>query len=156
GKRALDVRQAPRRQVPTMTKARRPEAPVYEPGDVFAVSLPNGWFGAVRIVQRANDPNAGARYLIATTPYFAPERPFLNDPKLNEVLSPNYFSWVDMPALNWVDGAPPAPLTYLGRLERTDNAQPVRHTRDQGAWKDYRSDEAYTQWRWHNDRAAII
>ncbi|MBK5484763.1 hypothetical protein JFV29_23275 [Peribacillus sp. TH16] len=55
-------------------------------GDVFAVNLPKGKYGAIRIADQIDNS-----YLIITTPYIGTEKPSIENELLVDVLLENRF-----------------------------------------------------------------
>jgi hypothetical protein len=138
-----------------MSKSRRPQPPLREPGDVFAVPLPSGWFGAVRVVRRSDEP-PGHAYLVATTPYLERRAPEIDDPRLRQTLSRRYFAWRGNPALVWLRGAPPDGLIPLGNVPLSAEDASVDCNTFGGKWALSGHEEAYWQWRWEHDREALV
>lgn len=129
-------------------------ARIYEPGDVFSVALPGGWYGAVRILARHTQGRSEEWYLAATTPYLELEPPVFDDPRLGEVLNEVRFHTVASPALLWHSGPPPRELTYLGNLPPSSRDVPKFPSPGlTGGWKLGVSNALY-EWRWVHDREA--
>jgi hypothetical protein len=136
--------------------AKKRKTPLYQSGDVFAVPLPSGWWGAVRVFRRDDERIPGAMYLVATTPYLGKELPNIDDPRLKQILARHYFSWAGERALVWLHGPPPDTLRQLGNLPLNEDEALIEGKLYGSYWKDEVNDEAYDQWRWDNDRDAFI
>src|SRR4051812_8838898 len=88
------------------------------PGDVFAVALPRGYFGAIRVIQE-RATKLERRYeehysLVEVTDWMEPGIPELTDPRLRTVRELG-----GEPFWGWVEGPPPAELRYLGVVAPT-------------------------------------
>lgn len=139
-----------------MAKSKAPSRRLYQPGDLFAVPLPSDWWGAVRILLRDDERKPGDKYLVATTPYLGKEPPKIDDPRLKQTLLRHDFGNAGRPALAWLGAGPPDSLQYLGNLPLVDEAPPTLGIAHGWDWKSWSSDEAYSQWRWDNDRDAFV
>jgi hypothetical protein len=141
--------------VEIMSKTEGPVVPRYQPGDVFVVPLPGGWYGAARILRCDDEREPGGAYFMATTPYLERKPPELGDPRLRQVLSRRYFAWAGQPALVWMRDVPAESLTFLGNLALDDNDRAIARDMS-GSSATGRFDEALWQWRWDNDREAVV
>lgn len=145
-----------------MAKKRKEKAPKPVAGDVFAVKLPDGRFGAVRVLQTAGHEKVDqvvvfpGSCLVATTPYLGTEPPSLDDPVLREILPRNFFSWNGKLALTWVEAKPSDDFTFVGNIPISEEESRIICNTYSGYWDATTGDEAYCQWRWDLDREAYV
>src|SRR5262245_38276885 len=85
-----------------------------KPGDVFAIKLPDGRYGAVRVLRRT-----GRSSLVCTSPYLGRKAPALDDPLLRQTVVKNRFFFKNEPARRWLEGRPPRNFEFLGNLPPT-------------------------------------
>jgi hypothetical protein len=136
---------------PTPGQTRR--QPACEPGDVLVVPLPDGRFGAVRVLAHDLVAASRGRYLVATTPYLEAEPPVADDPRLRQILRRESFQWSGAPATIWYVGPPPSHLRLLVNIPV--EASELGSTDCFGSdWADQTHDEALREWRWTHDREA--
>ena len=121
------------------------------PGDVFAVLIPDGRYGAVRVIK-----TSGKSSLVCTTPYLGAEVPHLGDPALSEVLRRSFFAWQDEPSIIWVDGLPPEDSTRIGNIPVGEAEGAIDGLAYGGAWDEGVGLDVYRQWRWDHERDAFI
>lgn len=84
-------------------------------GDVFAVPLPGGRFGAVRVL-RTSSGERGISALVAITPWLRPAAPKPEDPELRRVLRRHRGRFGGSPAVCWYEGEPPAAFVFVGNV----------------------------------------
>ncbi|MGG4491173.1 DUF4240 domain-containing protein [Metabacillus idriensis] len=116
-------------------------------GDVYAVNLPNGEYGAIRILDK-NDYS----YLLATTPYKGTEIPSIENKILGEILIQNRFFYDNDRALVWVDGKVPKDLVYIGNIPLTKKERKIKCNSFGEKWDTSDGIEVFLEWRWENDR----
>src|SRR5688572_18010930 len=95
------------------------KARVPRPGDVFAVRLEDGRWGALRVLKKIHRTSC-----VMVTEYLGTEPPTLDDPRLRRV---QRFTWWDpastdgptKPCVSWYDGALPPELVHVGVLAPT-------------------------------------
>ncbi|MEH6944479.1 DUF4240 domain-containing protein [Bacillus sp. JJ722] len=120
-------------------------------GDVFALNLPNGEFGAVRVLNKSDKA-----HLLATTPYMEPELPSIDNEILGEILVENRFYCNNSRALIWVDGSAPENFIYIGNIPLTKKEKKIHWNSFGEQWNDSCGVEAYLEWRWENDRDNFV
>ncbi|WP_139892423.1 MULTISPECIES: DUF4240 domain-containing protein [unclassified Bacillus (in: firmicutes)] len=121
-------------------------------GDVFAVKLPDGRFGAIRIAKHHQELGS---YLVITTPYIGEELPVIENNCLTYILRQNHFFYKNNRALVWVDGEPPRDLIYIGNLPLAEKEKAIICNSFCEQW-DRIGIEVYHEWRWENDQENFI
>ena len=125
-----------------MAKRRNP----ISPGDVYIAQVPDGRFGAIRVLQSKE-----RHHLIYTCDYLDASSPALTDVALRRCLVRNRFSWKGEPALWWVRGNLPKGLTSIGVLP-LNTAEAAMTSPSHGFWDLSCAHEAWLDWRWIHDR----
>ncbi|MGE6592912.1 DUF4240 domain-containing protein [Bacillus mycoides] len=115
-------------------------------GDVFAVTLSDGRFGAIRVLDHTDKS-----YLLATTPYIGNEIPSIDIKGLGEFLMQNRFFYENEIAMTWVDGEKPTEHVYVGNIPLKNNKK-VKCNIYSGNWSNFDGAEVLLEWRWENDR----
>lgn len=113
-------------------------------GDVYAVKLPDGRYGALRIVNCDR-----TSYLLATTPYIGETIPMVENNVLSKTLLQNRFYFENAPAICWFDGKIPETFIYIGNIQGTKK---MKQSIYGGTWDETTGMEAFYEWRWINDR----
>ncbi|OYD56329.1 hypothetical protein CGZ90_17965, partial [Fictibacillus aquaticus] len=113
-------------------KKRKPEQ-----GDVFAVNLPDGRYGAVKVINTTKQSS-----LIMTTAYLDSAPPSLDDSKLNEILLQDRFSYEKSPAIIWHEGSPPENTIYIGQICLSKEERRRASSSFGGKWDDFTGTEA--------------
>ncbi|UYG95281.1 DUF4240 domain-containing protein [Cytobacillus firmus] len=116
-------------------------------GDVFAVSLPDGRYGAIRVADQIDKS-----YLIITTPYIGTEIPAIENEFLGDILIQNRFFFDNSRALLWVEGKVPKEVIYIGNIPFSDNKRKIFCSSFGGKWDDSVGMEVFLEWRWEHDR----
>lgn len=116
-------------------------------GDVFAVSLPDGRYGAIRVADQIDNS-----YLIITTPYIGTEIPSIENELLGEILLQNRFFYNNEKALIWVEGKVPEEIMYIGNIPLLDNKRKVICNSFGGKWDNSVGMEVFLEWRWEYDK----
>ncbi|WP_197204526.1 DUF4240 domain-containing protein [Cytobacillus firmus] len=116
-------------------------------GDVFAVSLPDGRYGAIRVADQIDKS-----YLIITTPYIGTEIPAIENEFLGDILIQNRFFFDNSRALLWVEGKVPKEVIYIGNIPFSDNKRKIFCSSFGGRWDDSVGMEVFLEWRWEHDR----
>jgi hypothetical protein len=120
-------------------------------GDVFAMPLADGRWGACRVLRLRADPLAA---LVATSSWIGTAPPELTEPRLVDVLRLTHHSWDGGPHLCWVNDPVPPELVHLGALPPTAK-QARAKCEAHGDW-DSCSVQALLQWRWDHEREAVL
>ncbi len=115
-------------------------------GDVFAVCLPDGKYGAIRVADADQIDNS---YLIITTPYYGTEIPHLENEVLGDILIQNRFFYHNEKAKIWVEGKKPKEVIYIGNNPLSGE---IRCNTFGGKWDGSVGIEAFLEWRWEYDR----
>ena len=124
-------------------------------GDIFKTTLPDGRFGAIRILKKWD-----TSFLVATTPYISTEPPSISDPLLMSVVIKQRFSWKNEPAWCIYAGKKPKTFEFLGNIPLTlDEKQIIPWGGHAGfpgggAWHSDVGLDVYREWRWDHDRIA--
>lgn len=131
--------------------------PPPEVGEVLAVPLADGQFGACRVLgvrREGRGTDQQVSYVVATR-YVGPEPPHLTDQALQETLVVTCDD-ENEPFAYWVWGPPPAAYVSLGIIKPgRDEKPPRKRDKQWTGWPEYAS---YTlrQWQWDNDREAFL
>jgi hypothetical protein len=129
-------------------------------GDVFAVPLANGRFGACRVIDMP-PPGAhfgDARYVAACAYIGDAPPPPIDHPDLRPLLVLSHHAYERMLPRKilgaWLSEPPPQEYTHLGNIPPSDadRAVPAHHY---VAWHAI-SQGILAQWRWDHDRAAVL
>lgn len=120
-------------------------------GDVFALVLPDGRYGAIRVIRLE-----GNTHLVYTTPYLDSALPQIEDQRLREVLERRFFSFNGAPSIRWVPGKPSAGSIHVGNIPVTDEEARTECQAYSGGWDDGIALDVYRQWRWDHDRTAFV
>ena len=116
-------------------------------GDVFAVILPDGRYGAIRVADLIDNS-----YLIITTPYIGVEIPTIENEILGDILLQNRFFFNKSRALIWVEGKVPKEIICIGNIPFTDNKRKIICNSYGGKWDNSAGIEVFLEWRWEYDR----
>jgi hypothetical protein len=122
-----------------------------EDGTVFAVPLENGQIGVCRVIRKKVDGVPCA--LVAVSDWIGNEPPQLNDSVVRRILIKNFLNWKNDPEIIWVLMPPPKEFRRLGIIE----VLPEEKKMDSpwhGGWNF--PGKILTQWRWENDRKAVL
>ncbi|WP_245609681.1 DUF4240 domain-containing protein [Terribacillus saccharophilus] len=84
-------------------------------GDVYSSTLPNGMYGAVRVVNMVNEGKYMS-YLVYTTTYMKENKPTIEDTELLEIFTENSAIYGKQPALDWLDKEPSKSVEYVGNI----------------------------------------
>lgn len=119
-------------------------------GDVFAVRLRGGWFGAIRILRTERKQS-----LVYCSTYLERKPPTLDDPRLRKIVRQHRFSFSGKPALEWIPGDPPA-----SHFKRIGNVPPNAAERKRtcnvfGSEHWDIGDEALREWQWAHERKKL-
>ncbi len=119
-------------------------------GDVFAMPLEDGRWGACRVLQMKGDPLAA---LVATSPWIGSAPPDLTEPTLRKVLRLTHHSWDKGPCLAWVSDPVPPAFVHLGNLP----PKAKEASASSNSSSDWSSSplQLFLQWRWDHERAAV-
>lgn len=113
-------------------------------GDIFAVSLPDGNYGAIRVADQIDNS-----YLVITTPYIGTDIPSIENELLGEILLQNRFFYNNDKALVWVEGKVPKEAVYIGNIPLSGK---VICSSFGGKWDNSVGIEVFLEWRWEYDR----
>lgn len=130
--------------------AKKQQSPDCSEGDVFITRMPDGRYGAVRVLRRE-----GKSSVLSTTPYLGHEKPLLTDPLLRMELRQKRFSFNGQVARSRYDGPPPASFEKLGNLPLTPEEAKIQCNSYSGSWGDSTGNAVWLEWRWEHDRAAF-
>jgi hypothetical protein len=123
------------------------------PGTVYIMPLSDGRLGVCRILRIGSDLGAPA-VLVATSPWIGVESPSLASSEIQKTLRLTHHSWSGNPYVVWISEPPPATFTKLGQIHlpkkdlKTDSGSLA-------AW-DSLPLQVLTQWRWDNEREAVL
>ena len=133
------------------TRKPRPLSRV-EPGDLFAMPLADGRWGACVVLRKSSD---AALLLVQTSAWIGDAPPSdLSDPLLTTPLVLTHHAWGGDVSIHWVDGPVPEGFVSLGRvpLGATDAAT---DSHGHGSWEGHRV-QPLMQWRWDHEREAVL
>ncbi|MCJ8012200.1 DUF4240 domain-containing protein [Paenibacillus sp. KQZ6P-2] len=117
------------------------------PGDLFVVVLPDGRYGAIRIINQVDKS-----LLIAVTTYLEPRIPSVSDQQLQMILIQNRFSYKNESAISWYDGKIPKDFLYIGNIPVSEHEKMVECNKYSGSLSSSCAHPVYWEWRWLNDR----
>jgi hypothetical protein len=127
-------------------------------GEAFAVPLPDGRFGACRVLQLRDVTTKWPKFLVAAATWVGDEPPNLDETQLRPILVVDYFVhyYGEDPRRSylWADGLPPETFVSIGIIEHTANDQPPHDISHGGGWEAL-SYEILNQWNWEHDREAF-
>jgi hypothetical protein len=123
-----------------------------QPGDVFALPLGNGRWGAVLVLHNGSEPHD--EILVRATAWFGEAPPSdPNDPLLTAPLIRTHHHYDDEPLGYWIHDPVPADAVHVGRVAlRPEDAE--AESDSFGTWDPHRN-ELLAQWRWDNEREAV-
>jgi hypothetical protein len=140
------------------TRSRKSARREARPGDVYAVKLPDGRFGAVRVLRVI----ALGTALVATTTYIDHDPPRIDDERLREILKetwgkPGHRNY-GKPCMLWYGGGPPDGIELIGSIPPNQSEQKMGG-KDAGwgfagKWQPGVGTHALVAWRFEHDRAA--
>lgn len=116
-------------------------------GDIFAVRLPDGNYGAIRVADKIDNS-----YLIITTPYLGTKIPSIENGLLSDILLQNRFFYNNKKAKVWVEGEKPQDVIYIGNTPLPENKRKIICNSFGGKWDNSIGMEAFLEWRWKFDR----
>jgi hypothetical protein len=118
-----------------------------KPGDIYSSNLPDGRYGAVKIIDIIEKS-----FLIATSAYIGETIPNIENDKINKILIQNRFMFKNEPAIRWLEGKKPKEMLYIGNIPVTDVELNMMRNSYGGKWSISCGIEVYMEWRWLNDR----
>jgi len=121
-----------------------------KPGDVYAVKLPDGRFGAVRILRTIEKS-----FLVCTTKYLGDVPPEITNPLLLQAIERRSFNWKGQLAILWLSGSQPDNCTYLFNIPPSKEELEMVCSSSGRKWSDGYCEVAYIEWRWIHDRPAL-
>lgn len=121
-----------------------------KPGDLFAITLPDGRYGAIRILRQE-----GKSLLIAVTFYLDSIMPTISVRQLLTILRQNRFSFRNDPAISWYEGKVPKDIQYIGNIPITEQEKVMTCNSYSGTWDSSCSNPVYYEWRWIHDRESF-
>jgi hypothetical protein len=138
-----------------MARRRKPQ-PIplsqVEPGDLFALPLEDGRWGACRVLRKSTDP---LQVVVQTSAWIGDAPPAdLNDPRLVTPLLLTHHAWGGVADLHWVSDPVPADAVRLGRLPVTAEEAAA----ECNSWSGWASCQIQPllQWRWDHEREAVL
>jgi hypothetical protein len=126
------------------------EDAMLNPGDVFAVKVPNGMYAAVRIIREVAKSS-----LVCTSHYLGREHPSLDEPLLCKTVMEKRFFFGGQPARKWLDGVPPKCFEFVGNIPPTNAEAEMECLVHGGKWAETSCNESFLEWRWIHDRPAF-
>jgi len=119
-------------------------------GDVFAIPLPDGRYGACRVLRVRDDPPG---VLVAASPWVGAAPPDVGEPLLRTILNQTHHSWDGRPCVGWVDEPVPAEFLRVGTLAPAKK-EGARHE-DAADWASF-AYQVHAQWRWDHERDRVL
>ena len=128
-------------------------------GDVFAIPLSDGRWGACRVLNRYDDEDPtgflrGPCFFIAVSPWVGSKLPDIEEPQLCEVLVRDHHSWEADTQLGCTQYPPPFYFPHVGVLPPTPEEMEMRERKYSG-WHDL-AEQILPQWRWDNEREEVL
>ena len=119
-------------------------------GEVFAMPLPDGRYGACRVLQTRDDPPG---VLVAASPWVGAALPDLAEPLLRTILNKTHHAWQGQPCADWVSEPVPVEFVRVGTLAPArKEAAPAAGS---AGWESF-SYQVHAQWRWDHERDAVL
>jgi hypothetical protein len=135
-----------------------PKAVLPNRGDAFVVPLPDGRYGACRVIRRGATDAAKRkdddRILVAASSWIGQDVPDMKEPRLREILVLTHHSWENSPVVHWVDDRVPDSFKGLGTIEPSRDEEELECSSCSG-WESFPL-QVYLQWRWDNEREAVL
>lgn len=126
-------------------------------GEVLAIPLADGQFGACRVLgvrRKGRGTDQQLSYVVGTR-YVGPEPPSLKDRSLRKPIVLTCDDY-DEPFAFWVLGPPPAMYASVGVIEpKPEEKPPRKHDNRRTGWEEYAS-YVLRQWRWDHQRDAFL
>jgi len=138
-----------------MARSRKPKPLPLEGlqvGDVFAIPLAGGRWGACRVLQF---DDISPRVLVAASPWVGETMPDLSEPLLRVVLHRTHHSWNNEACLGWTSSPVPVEFVRVGTLPPTAAEASLAVTAAACEWVSLPY-QVYAQWRWDNEREAVL
>lgn len=125
-------------------------------GDVFAVRLPGGRFGAIRIIKLMHGyvSSKATYHLVYCSTYLDSKPPTIDDPRLREPVRRHRFSFKGQPAMKWIPGKPPSEFKLIGNIPPRA-VERKKQCSTFGLWHWSVGDEALREWRWIHERKKV-
>ncbi|WP_052380404.1 DUF4240 domain-containing protein [Paenibacillus camerounensis] len=123
------------------------KTPAVQLGDLFSVVLPDGRYGAIRILNLIDNSS-----LIAVTIYLDSNLPLMTDPRLQVTLLQNRFRYLNESAMSWYDGKIPKDFLFIGNIPVSDEEKMLECKKYSGKLSASCAYPVYWEWRWLHDR----
>ena len=134
------------------TKSEKPKATLPRPGDAFLMPLGNGLFAACRVLSKSRTSRGSV--IVAVSSWVGDETVDVTDPRLREVYVATHHGWgPNTWACVTVSGPVPDTFRLLGTITPSEG-EGLRI----GIWTQWNglARERLLQWRWDNDRDALL
>lgn len=129
------------------------------PGDAFAVPLADGRYSVCRVLH--TDTSKGSRkaptspcVLVACSKWIGDEIPNVKDRKLRPILRLTHHSWRGDHEIVWISSSVPKEFIPIGKIPPTEK-EAQRKCLTYGGWASMVI-QPLMQWRWDNDRTAVL
>jgi hypothetical protein len=135
-----------------MSRTRKPSLP--PEGAAFAVPLEDGRYSACRVILGPDHdrPDDQGSVLVATSAWIGDGIPEAKDPALRPILLKTRFR--EELSLHWMDEPPPKSFVPIGTIKPTAKERRLPCC-SSCVWEGLATD-AILQWRWMNDREALL
>lgn len=130
-----------------MEIAMKTKTPTVQLGDLFSGVLPDGRYGAIRIINHIEKS-----FLIAVTIYLDSSIPLITDPRLQEILLQNRFRYQNESAMSWYDGKIPKDFLYIGNIPVSAHEKMLECKKYSGKLSSSCVYPVYWEWRWQHDQ----
>ena len=115
--------------------------------------LSDGRLGACRVLRIGSDFGSPAA-LVAASPWIGSEAPGLACREIRKTLTLNHHKWNERREVVWVSEPPPAAFKELGKIKLSK--KDLKATSGTFAGWDSLPFQVLAQWRWDNDREAVL
>ena len=137
----------------------RKKKPLPISGAVFAFPIDEGRFGACRVIRYATDDDEVWQFgkngmLVACSAWIGNAIPDQQDLALGSILNLTHHSYDNEPAVIWISCKPPNDFTSIGIIEPTIEDKAIK-CRGLSGWE-FCQYQVLAQWRWDNDREAVL
>lgn len=133
------------------------ELPLPAVGSVYMFELPDGQYGACRVLRhlpprRSRDVHCRAACaVVAATAWIGKAVPDLNEPQLRQVLVLSHHSWAGQQQIRMIAGQPGRGQTFIGTIEPNPEELRIESVHCGQSWRDctrFWGHQLLLQWQW--------
>jgi hypothetical protein len=135
-------------------KKKTDAAELPDTGAAFAFPIGDGRFSVIRVLVGQTERWKGKVVLAACSSWIGGSIPSADDPALRRILRKNYHSWDNALCIIWTSETIPDDFLFIGNIAPTSEEKDLV-CNTFGLWKSLRV-HPLAQWRWENDRDAVL